>query len=272
MLSQQSHYLLRPPTSLLTTPAALSLSLAKHFIPLSPLSPLSVPHLSRCKSLHSTTRVTMVVQVWEILTACVNARNVYLRILFRPTMRIVSHNAIFLLVWLETTMGFEVLANMASMAPDDTLLTHLVYEADALYTYVLLGYYVSLPSPGFQTIIAFCDEGRLIDEKFFIFHRDLINMIRDNLGMFLFNDNLYAMLRRFQEDSNSFLIRNLVLDPELMAPFVVTARTMPEDSRTTFVALPECHPLSFEDIKDNFERYVYVCVNLASQKVRLDKP
>ncbi|KAF8728100.1 hypothetical protein HU200_018679 [Digitaria exilis] len=87
----------------------------------------------------------MVVQVWEILTACENAR------VGRPC-------------------GLE-------HAPDDTLRTHLVYEAC----------YVPPTSQNFQTIMAFCDRGRLIDYNFFIFHKDLITcgvtMIQDNLGI-----------------------------------------------------------------------------------------
>jgi len=203
----------------------------------------------------------MVVRVWEVLDANEAARSAYLRILSRPTRQDVAQNAICLLLWLEATMGFDILRSMAAMAPDDISLARIVFEANALFTYVLHGYY-ELPPPleGFPEITALCGGGRLIEYRFFRFHKDLVargvSMIRDTVAALVFNDNLYAMLRWFEHDC-SLQIPNPVPAPELMAPFIVTSTTTtPEDSRTVFVAFPEWHPLSSQDIKDYFERYV----------------
>ena len=85
-------------------------------------------------------------------------------------------------------------------------------------------------------------------------------MIRDNIGALTFNDNLYSLLRRFEDDVNLFMIPRLkpLPAPELMVPFVATTRTPPEDSRTVFVAFPEClcHRLNSQEIVNYFERYV----------------
>lgn len=205
----------------------------------------------------------MTVRVWDVLVAGEGTRNAYLRILSRPTLRTVAQNAMCLLMWLEGTMGFHLSNKVASMAPNDSTLTHLVYEANALYNYVLHGNY-GIPPPfpaGFQTITALCGDGRLIDHRFFIFHKDIVargvTMFRANAGLLLFNDNLYAMMDQFETDSNSSWIPNPVPAPELVAPFVSTARTAPEDKRTSFVTFPQCQPLSSREIVDYFQRYVY---------------
>jgi len=110
--------------------------------------------------------------------------------------------------------------------------------------------------------VALCDVGRLVDLRFFKFHKDLVArglaVIRDNLGALLFNDSLLAMLRQFEEDANLSLTPRPLPAPELMAPFVATTRTPPEDSRTAFVAFPECHchRPSSQDIVNYFEKYV----------------
>ncbi|PUZ40114.1 hypothetical protein GQ55_9G399300 [Panicum hallii var. hallii] len=199
------------------------------------------------------------VRVWEVLDANETARSAYLRILSRPTRREVAQNAICLLLWLETTMGFDILRSVAAMVPDDISLARIVFEANALCTYVLHGYY-AMPPPfeGFPAITALCGGGRLIDHRFFRFHKDLVargvTMIRDTVAALVFNDILHAMLRRLEDDSNSLLIPNPVPAPELMAPFIISTTTPPEDSQTVFVAFPEYHPLSSQDIKDYFER------------------
>ena len=88
----------------------------------------------------------MVVRVWEVLDANETARSAYLLILSRPTRQEVAQNAICLLLWLETAMGFDILCSVAAMAPDDISLPRIVFEANALFTYVLHGYY-ELPPP-----------------------------------------------------------------------------------------------------------------------------
>ncbi|CAN6288782.1 unnamed protein product [Urochloa humidicola] len=203
----------------------------------------------------------MAIRVWEVMDARDTARDAYLRILSRPTLRQVAQNAICLLLWLDTTMGFDVLSDVASMAPGDDTLTRVVYEANALFSYVLHGHYDASPPPyddeGFSTITALCGGGRLVDYWFFRFHRDLVARgvatIRDGVARLVFDENLYAMLRRYAEDCNSFLIPDPVPAPELMAPFVVTTTTPPEDSRTVFVSFPESHPLTSQEILDYFE-------------------
>ena len=47
--------------------------------------------------------------MWEVLDAYATARSAYLRILSRPTRQEVAQNAICLLLWLEATMGFDIL-------------------------------------------------------------------------------------------------------------------------------------------------------------------
>ncbi|CAN6311900.1 unnamed protein product [Urochloa humidicola] len=204
----------------------------------------------------------MPIRVWEVLDASETARNAYLRMISRPTLRQVAQNAICLLLWLDTTMGFDVLTDVASMACNDDSLTRVVYEANALCSYVLHGHYgdAAVPRPfdeGFSAITALYGGGQLVDYWFFRFHRDLVArglaMIRDGVARLVFDDNLYEMMRRFEEDCNSFLIPNPEPAPELMEPFVVTTTTPPEDSRTVFVSFPESHPLTPQDILDYFE-------------------
>ena len=107
-----------------------------------------------------------------------------------------------------------------------------------------------------------CGGGRLVDLRFFKFHRDLVArgvaVIRDNIGALVFDDHLHAMLRRFEEDANSSSTPRPLPVPELMAPFVAASRTPPEDSRTAFVAFPECrcHRPCSQDVVNYFEKYV----------------
>ena len=80
----------------------------------------------------------------------------------------------------------------------------VVTEASALSSY---GHPLSTPLEGIPTIVALCDVGRLVDLRFFKFHKDLVArgvaVIRDNIGALVFDDHLHAMLRRFEEDANS---------------------------------------------------------------------
>lgn len=156
-------------------------------------------------------------------------------------------------------MGFDdVLHNVTTMAPEDISLARIVYEANAMYTYVLHGYAIPPTFQGIRTVMDLCGEGQLlVDFGFFMFHKDLVargvTMIRDNVGRLVFDDNLHAMLRRYEDDCNSFLIPNPVPAPELMAPFVIATTPPPEDSRTVFVSVPEGNPLTSQDILNYFE-------------------
>ncbi|KAF8689353.1 hypothetical protein HU200_041892 [Digitaria exilis] len=203
-----------------------------------------------------------VVCVLDVLNARDTARKVYELLLARPTGLEVAKNVICLLLWLETIMGIEVLSNIAAMAPGDILLTQIVAEASAVYDYIFHGSY-SMQAPleleGIPAIMNLCNGGRLVDIRFFKFHKDLVArgvaVIRDNIGSLIFNENLHVMLRRFNDDANSSLIPAPLPAPELMAPFVALSRTPPEDSRMAFLAFPECHchrPNS-EDIVNHFE-------------------
>ena len=135
----------------------------------------------------------------------------------------------------------------------------VVTEASALSSY---GHPLSTPLEGTPTIVALCGGGQLVDFRFFKFHKDLVArgvaVIRDNVGALLFDDNLDAMLHRFEEDANLFSTPTPLPAPELMAPFVATSRTSPEDSRTAFIAFLECHCQhpSSQDIVNYFEKYV----------------
>ncbi|RLN19013.1 hypothetical protein C2845_PM02G20090 [Panicum miliaceum] len=194
----------------------------------------------------------MVVRVCEVLNASQNknARSAYLRVLSRPTEQEVAQKVICLLLWLETSMGIDVLNNVAAMAPGDTTLTQVVMEAEAVYSYLLYVHpTLSQLLQVIPTIVALSGGGRLVDFRFFKFHRGVaargVIVIEDTVAALVFDDNLHAMLRRFP---------NPVPAPELMAPFVALKRTPSMDSRTVFFAFPGCHPLSSEDIKNYFER------------------
>jgi len=204
-----------------------------------------------------------VVRVLEVLNARATARQAYQVVLARPTELEVAKNVVCLLLWLETIMGVQVLDSVAAMAPAaDASLTLLVMEASALSSYILHGHPLPVPLEGIPTIVALCDVGRLVDLRFFKFHKDLVArgvaVIRDNVGALLFDDNLDAMLHRFEEDANLFSTPTPLPAPELMAPFVATSRTSPEDSRTAFIAFLECHCQhpSSQDIVNYFEKYV----------------
>ena len=140
-------------------------------------------------------------------------------------------------------------------------LSRLVMEADALHNYLLHGQ-EALPEPlvgGIPAIKELCSSGRLVDFRFFKFHRDLVAhglaVIRDTIAEVIFSDHLYTMLRQFEDEVHSLApVMTSVPAPELTAPFVAIARTPPEDSRTAFVAFWEGHPLSTQDIIDYFER------------------
>ena len=140
----------------------------------------------------------------------------------------------------------------------------VVMEASALSSYILHGHPLPTPLEGIPTIVALCGGGRLVDFRFFKFHKDLVArgvaVIRDNVGALVFDNNFHAMLHRFEEDANLFSTPTPLPAPELMAPFVAASRTPPEDSRTAFVAFPECrcHRPCSQDVVNYFEKYVEV--------------
>ncbi|CAL4940617.1 unnamed protein product [Urochloa decumbens] len=189
------------------------------------------------------------VRVLEVLKARATARKAYELVLAMPTEPKVAKSAICLLLWLETIMGVEVLDTVAAMAPGDTYLTQAVSEASAMYSYALDG--APLPRPpleGIPAIVSLCGGGRLVDFRFFRFHKRLVARgvaaIRDSVAALVFDDHLHAMLRRFEDadaDAGRSSNPRLVPAPELMAPFVAKTRTPPEDSRAAFIALPGCH-------------------------------
>ncbi|RCV43802.1 hypothetical protein SETIT_9G323000v2 [Setaria italica] len=195
-----------------------------------------------------------VVRVLEVLNTKDTARKAYQLVLTKPTELEVAKNVICLLLWLETIMGVEVLDKVAAMAPGDIWFTQVVTEASAVYSYILDGCPLPAPLEGIPTIVALCGGGPLVDFRFFKFHKELVArgvaVIRDSIGALVFDDNLHAMLRRFEDDARPLPA------PELMVPFVTMRRTPPEDSRTAFVAFPECpcHRPSSQDIVNYFER------------------
>ncbi|OEL18944.1 hypothetical protein BAE44_0020037 [Dichanthelium oligosanthes] len=147
------------------------------------------------------------------------------------------------------------------MAPGDISLTRVVTEVSAVYNYILHGDNpLSASLEGIPTIMALCGGGRLVDFRFFEFHKDLVArgvaVIRDNIGVLVFNDNLNAMMCQFEDDVSLSLIPRSRPAPELMAPFVAVTRTPTEDSRMAFIALPECHchRPSSQDIMNHFKR------------------
>ncbi|CAN6305874.1 unnamed protein product [Urochloa humidicola] len=205
------------------------------------------------------------VRVLEVLNARVTTRKAYELVLARPTEVEIAKDAICILLWLETIMGIEVLDSVASMAPNDTYLTQVIAEASAVYSYVLDG--APPPAPpleGIPTIVALCGGGRLIDFRFFRFHKALVArgvaVIRDNVASLVFDDHLHVKLRRFQDDdadaAGSKSTPRPVPAPELMAPFVAATRTPTEDSRAAFIALPgcHCHRPSSQEVANFFEQ------------------
>jgi hypothetical protein len=202
-----------------------------------------------------------VIRVWEVLDAGETARSAYERVLARPTSLEVAKNTICLLLWLETIAGVHVLEDVSAMEVSGITLSRLVMEADALHNYLLHGP-EALPEPlvgGIPAIEALCSSGRLVDFRFFKFHRDLVArglvVIRDTIAEVIISDHLHMMLRRFEDEFHSLApVTTSVPAPELIAPFVAIARTLPEDSRTAFVAFWEGHPLSSQDIINYFER------------------
>ncbi|CAN6288784.1 unnamed protein product [Urochloa humidicola] len=225
----------------------------------------------------------IVVRVLEVLKARATARKAYELVLARPTELEVAKNAICLLLWLETIMGVEVLDTLAAMAPGDTYLTQVAAEASAVYSYVVLDGHPppAPPLEGIPAIVALCGGGRLVDFRFFRFHRDLVArgvaVIRDNVAALVFDDDLHAMLRRF-EDVDANAGRSLtstprpVPAPELMAPFIAASRTPPEDSRAAFIALPgcHCHRPSSKEVVNYYEKTLLFgpCI----ERVEMERP
>lgn len=204
-----------------------------------------------------------VLRVWEVLDTNNTAHRAYKRILSRPTMLEVAKNVICLLLWLETIMGVKILEEVSRMESKDTKLSLVVKEVDGLYSYLLDGH-DSLPEALIQnipTIVSLCGEGRLVDFKFFKFHKELISrgvtVIQDTVATIVFNEDLHAMLHRFEDDANSTMVPKSMPAPELMEPFVPLSRTPSEDSRTAFLAFYNgSHDISPQYIMDYFERYV----------------
>jgi hypothetical protein len=197
-----------------------------------------------------------VVRVLEVLIDRVTARKAYQLVLASPTELEVAKNVICLLLWLETIMGVEVLDKVATMALGDIWFKQVITEASAVYNYILDGCPLPAPLEGIPTIVALCGSGPLVEFRFFKFHKGLVArgvaVIRDSIGALVFNDNLHAMLRQFEDGAVTLPA------PELMALFIPMVRTPPEDSRTVFLALPECPCLrpSSQDIVNYFERYI----------------
>ncbi|KAK3153292.1 hypothetical protein QOZ80_2BG0170350 [Eleusine coracana subsp. coracana] len=189
----------------------------------------------------------MVVRVWEVLESFDIARKAYERVLARPTRQEVAKNVICLLVWLETIVGMKVLQEVSTMASGSTMLSQLVAEVDAIHSYIVHGQ-DRLPEhlEGIPSIVALCGHGRLVDFRFFKFHRGLVarglDVIRSNAAPLIFNDHLYTMLSRYKGEADTVANASYMMPPELMEPFVVQKRTTPEDSRTVFVSFPECPP------------------------------
>lgn len=213
----------------------------------------------------------MVLRVLEVLDSFDDAREAYECVLARPTKQEeIAKNVTCLLIWLETIAGIEVLHKVPTMASGDgTMLSQLVAEADAVHRYVVIPGEDRLPEhvEGIPTIVALCGRGKLVDFRFFKFHRALVarglDVIRTNLAPLLFDDHLQAMLRRYKGEAGT--AANAEPAPELMEPFVVQRRTPLEDRRTVFVSFPasfpECRPpLSAQQIWDFFDGYVH-CAN-----------
>ncbi|XP_066344628.1 uncharacterized protein [Miscanthus floridulus] len=208
-----------------------------------------------------------ILRVWEMLDANDRARRAYKRVLARPTMLEVAKNVICILLWLETTMGIKVLQQVSVMEMSrDPKLSLLIKEADGLYSYLLDGH-DALPEPlvcNIPTIVSLCGGGRLVDFRFFKFHKDLVArgvaMIRETVGALVFNEDLHAMLRRFEDDVDSSVATPKPAPaPELTELFVPVSTTPPEDSRTVFLAFSvskggEPHGISSKDIIDHYER------------------
>ncbi|TVU31685.1 hypothetical protein EJB05_23383, partial [Eragrostis curvula] len=202
-----------------------------------------------------------VVRVWESLDAFQVARKAYERVL-APTpsqaQEEVAKNAICLLLWMETIVGVKVLQDVLAMESDSTTLSQVIQEADAVHSYVVRGHDDLTPEhlEGIPAITALCGGGRLVDSRFFEFHRDLVahgvGVIQDNVAPLLFNDRLHVMLLRYENEVR--LSVNPRRAPALLEPFVARTRTPPEDSRAAFVSFPDSPPTSPERILGYFER------------------
>ncbi|KAL6905324.1 hypothetical protein ACP4OV_002925 [Aristida adscensionis] len=199
-------------------------------------------------------------RVWQVLDANEAARRAYKHILARPTAQDIARNVVCLLLWLETIRRVSVLNQVAAMAAD--ALDQVVTEANAIHGYLLHG--GALPEAGVPAIVALCGGGRLVDLRFFAFHRDLVArgvaMVRDTVAALVFDDGLHEAMRRFEDEMEELQDAKPDPDPALMAAYgarAAAARTPPEDSRTAFVTFPSCHPLSAQDILDYFERRLH---------------
>lgn len=204
----------------------------------------------------------MVVRVWKVLHTFEPARKVYERVLSRATTwreREIAKNVTCLLLWLEMILGATILDNVATMARNSVTLSRVVDEADAIHSYVHEGFYWLPPELGhLPTIVALCCGGRLIDFRFFELQRDIVKrglaMIRNTVATLIFDDRLYEMLRRFQDELELSAV-NPRPAPELLEA-VVFQRTPAADSRTVFISFPQDPPLSSQEIKDYFERHL----------------
>ncbi|TVU31688.1 hypothetical protein EJB05_23386, partial [Eragrostis curvula] len=198
---------------------------------------------------------TTVVQVWEVLNALRIAREAYERVhAWSPSQEEVAKNVICLLLWLETIMGVKVLQDVSTMESQSTTLLQVIHEADAVHSYVVRGHDDQMPAPehieSIPAITALCG-GRLVDHRFFTFHRDLVargvGVIRDNIAPLIFSDRMHEMFLRYEDEGGNPTF-------SLARPFVVRTRTPPEDSRTAFVSFPDSPPISPERILGHFER------------------
>jgi hypothetical protein len=89
-------------------------------------------------------------------------------------------------------------------------------------------------------------------------------MIRDTVGALVFNEDLHAMLYRFEDDVDSSVTTpkpKPAPAPELTELFVPMSTTPPEDSRTVFLAFSvseggKPHGITSQDIVDHYKRYV----------------
>lgn len=203
-------------------------------------------------------------QVWEVLLKYEPARKVYERIYSRTIAqweREIARNVTCLLLWLEMIAGIKVLADVGEMPRNSTELSRVIDEANAVHSYVLQGTYRLPPElEHLPTITGLCNGGRLVDFRFFRFHKDLVSrglaMIRDTIAPFIFNDRLYEKLRWFQDEVVVSPVDPRP-PPELLEPVVIQRRTLPADSRTVFVSFPQGPSLSPQEIKDYFEQYVF---------------
>ncbi|KAJ1296264.1 hypothetical protein BS78_01G286800 [Paspalum vaginatum] len=196
----------------------------------------------------------MAVQVLQFLQSNESARRAYL-LAVEHIGRDVAQKVICVLLWLDLTMGFNVLGKVAAMGACDMSLARVVMEANAVYNYV----YTELPPPvlDIPMLMTLCSGGRLVDARFFRFHKELVArglaFIRDSFAALVFDDNLHALLRQFEDDVDTFVNPRPEPAPELTAPVVALTRTPSQDSRAAFIALPENLPLTSPQIVEYFE-------------------